>query len=32
MSDDKNAQKLVELIRGLEKVIMEILATKPSEK
>jgi hypothetical protein len=22
MSDDKNAQKLVELIRGLEKIIM----------
>jgi len=32
MSDDKNAQKLVELIRGLEKIIMEILSSKPSEK
>lgn len=32
MSDDKNAQKLVELIRGLEKIIMEILAAKPADK
>lgn len=31
MNDDKNSQKLIELVRGLEKGVMEIMALKPSE-
>jgi hypothetical protein len=31
VSDDKNSQKMIELVRGLEKGIMEIMALKPNE-